>query len=132
MREKQTWPESAHFARETRRPPGYRYRHHGGHRHRGGPHACRGCPQRCGAHRARSPAPAVCCPPSQAPTSPRNPDDAFAAAVAAIACEGLAGQIAAARMGADDGVGSFRAYLLDAISTMNAAQLAAGAAIEEL
>lgn len=61
-----------------------------------------------------------------------NPDDAFAATVAAIACEGLAGQIAAARMGADDGVGSFRAYLLDAISSMGAAQLAAGAAIEEL
>ena len=61
-----------------------------------------------------------------------NPDDAFAATVAAIACEGLAGQIAAARMGADDGVGSFRAYLLDAISSMDAAQLAAGAAIEEL
>lgn len=61
-----------------------------------------------------------------------NPNDAFTATVAAIACEGLAGQVAAARMDASDGVGSFRTYLLDAISTMDAVQLAAGAAIEEL
>ena len=61
-----------------------------------------------------------------------NPEDVFAATVAAIAGEGLAGQVAAKRMGAQDGNGSFRTYLLDAICTMDAAQLAAGALVEEL
>lgn len=61
-----------------------------------------------------------------------NPDDAFTATVAAIAGEGLAGQIAAGRMGELDGNGSFRTYLLDAICNMDAEQLVSGAKIEEL
>lgn len=61
-----------------------------------------------------------------------NPDDIFDATVAAVAGHGLAGEIAAARMGAQDGNGSFRTYLLDAICNMDAATLAAGAKVEEL
>lgn len=61
-----------------------------------------------------------------------NPNDALTATVAAIAGEGLAGQVAARRMGELDGNGSFRTYLLDAICTMGAEQLEAGALIEEL
>ena len=61
-----------------------------------------------------------------------NPGDAFTSTVAAIAGEGLAGQIAASRMGAQDGNGTFRTYLLDAIFNMDAEQLAAGALAEEL
>ena len=61
-----------------------------------------------------------------------NPNDALTATVAAIAGEGLAGQVAAHRMGELDGNGSFRTYLLDAICTMGAEQLEAGALIEEL
>ena len=61
-----------------------------------------------------------------------NPADALAATVAAIAGEGLAGEVAYGRMGELDGNGSFRTYLLDAICNMDAAQLAAGAKVEEL
>lgn len=61
-----------------------------------------------------------------------NPDDPFTATVAAIAGEGLAGEIAASRMGELDGNGSFRTCLLDAICTMDAAKLEAGAKIQEL
>ena len=61
-----------------------------------------------------------------------NPEDIFTATVAAIAGEGLAGQVADARMSAQDGNGSFRTYLLDAIYTMDAAKLVAGALVEEL
>lgn len=61
-----------------------------------------------------------------------NPSDALTATVAAIAGEGLAGQVAARRMGELDGNGSFRTYLLDAICAMSAEQLEAGALIEEL
>lgn len=61
-----------------------------------------------------------------------NPNDVLTATVAAIAGEGLAGQVAARRMGELDGNGSFRTYLLDAICTMSAEQLEAGALIEEL
>lgn len=61
-----------------------------------------------------------------------NPDDRFTATVAAIAGEGLAGEIAASRMGELDGNGSFRTYLLDAICNMDAAQLESGAKIQEL
>lgn len=61
-----------------------------------------------------------------------NPDDVFDATVAAVAGHGLAGEIAAARMGERDGNGSFRTYLLDAICNMTADQLVAGAKIEEL
>lgn len=61
-----------------------------------------------------------------------NKHDALTATVAAIAGEGLAGQIARARMGELDGNGSFRTYLLDALYTMDAAALSQGARIEEL
>ena len=61
-----------------------------------------------------------------------NPASRLEAVVAAIAGEGLAGQIAASRMGELDGNGSFRTYLLDAICNMTAEQLAAGALVEEL
>ncbi|MCI6273143.1 MAG: hydroxyethylthiazole kinase [Coriobacteriaceae bacterium] len=61
-----------------------------------------------------------------------NANDLFSATVAVVACEGLAGQIAAERMGEKDGTGSFHTYLLDALSNMDAAQLESGALIEEL
>ncbi|MDY2777140.1 MAG: hydroxyethylthiazole kinase [Collinsella sp.] len=61
-----------------------------------------------------------------------NPQDRFAAVVAAIAGEGLAGQMASERMTSLDGNASFRTYLLDALYNMDAAQLAAGALIEEI
>ncbi len=61
-----------------------------------------------------------------------NPGDVFDATVAAVTGHGLAGEIAAARMGERDGNGSFRTYLLDAICTMDAATLATGAKVEEL
>ena len=61
-----------------------------------------------------------------------NPDDAFMAEVAAIAGEGLAGEVAASRMGALDGNGSFRTYLLDALYNMGAEELVAGARVERV
>lgn len=61
-----------------------------------------------------------------------NPDDVFSATVAAVAGHGLAGEVTAARMAPADGNGSFRTYLLDAICTMSADRLMAGAKIEEL
>lgn len=59
-----------------------------------------------------------------------NPDDALMAEVAAIAGEGLAGEVAASRMGTLDGNGSFRAYLLDALYNMGAEELVRGARVE--
>ncbi|MDO4848334.1 MAG: hydroxyethylthiazole kinase [Coriobacteriia bacterium] len=59
-----------------------------------------------------------------------NPDDTFMAEVAAIAGEGLAGEVAASRMGELDGNGSFRTYLLDALYNLSAEQLAGGARVE--
>ena len=61
-----------------------------------------------------------------------NKENALAAVVAAIAGEGLAGQIAAERMSPADGNGSFRTYLLDALYNMDARTLAEGARIEEV
>ena len=61
-----------------------------------------------------------------------NQGDPFTATVAAIAGEGLAGQMAAARMDELDGNASFRTYLLDAICNMTAEHLTAGAKVEEL
>ena len=61
-----------------------------------------------------------------------NTENLLEAVVAAIACEGLAGQQAAARMGSLDGNASFRTYLIDALYNMDAATLTAGAAVEEL
>lgn len=51
---------------------------------------------------------------------------------AAVACMGVAGQLAAARMEGADGTGSFRTYLLDALSTMDGDMLEAKAAIQEI
>ena len=61
-----------------------------------------------------------------------NKENTLAAVVAAIAGEGLAGQIAAERMSPADGNGSFRTYLLDALYNMDAQTLAEGARIEEV
>lgn len=61
-----------------------------------------------------------------------NADEPLTAAVAAVAAMGLAGQVAEARMGAADGNGSFRAYLLDALYTMDGRALAEGALVEAL
>ena len=61
-----------------------------------------------------------------------NPENMLAGVAAAIAGEGLAGQIAAARMTSVDGNGSFRTYLLDAIYNMDAAMLEQGALVQEV
>lgn len=58
--------------------------------------------------------------------------DPLEAAVAAVASMGLAGQVAAGRMGPSDGNGSFRTYLLDALYNQTGAELAAGALVEEV
>ena len=59
-----------------------------------------------------------------------NPETMVEAVAAAVAYEGLAGQIAAARMGAADGNGSFRTYLLDAMYNMDSDALEAGALVD--
>ena len=59
-----------------------------------------------------------------------NPANMLEAVVAAVAGSGLAGEIAAARMKPEDGNGSFRTYLLDAIYSMDAATLEQGARVE--
>lgn len=59
-----------------------------------------------------------------------NPESAMEAVAAAVAGEGLAGQIAAARMTPQDGNGSFRTYLLDAICNMTGDMLEQGANIQ--
>ena len=61
-----------------------------------------------------------------------NPEKPFEAVAAAVAGEGLAGEIAAARMVPQDGNGSFRTYLLDALFNLDAAQLVEGARVEEV
>ena len=61
-----------------------------------------------------------------------NPDRALEAVVAAVAGWGLAGEIAAGRMGERDGNASFRTYLIDAASLLTGEALAAGAKVEEL
>ena len=61
--------------------------------------------------------------------APENPLEAVTAAVALF---GLAGQRGADRMTAEDGVGSFRTYLLDALTTLTADELEAGARIEAI
>lgn len=60
------------------------------------------------------------------------PASPLVAAAAAVVSMGLAGEAAAARMGARDGNGSFRAYLIDALYNLDADTLAAGARVEEL
>ena len=61
-----------------------------------------------------------------------NPDARLEAVVAAVAGEGLAGQIAQERMTPTCGNGTFRTYLLDAIYNMTGEQLEKGALVEEL
>ncbi|HIY79445.1 MAG TPA: hydroxyethylthiazole kinase [Candidatus Olsenella excrementavium] len=61
-----------------------------------------------------------------------NPGRALDATAAAVAGWGLAGEVAAGRMGALDGNASFRTYLIDAAYNLTADQLAAGARVEEL
>ena len=56
-------------------------------------------------------------------------EDRLDAVVAAIACEGLAGQMAQARMSRHDGNASFRTYLIDAIFNMNGEALESGALV---
>ena len=59
-----------------------------------------------------------------------NPDRPLEAAAAAVVCMGLAGEQAAQRMHGPDGTGSFRVYLIDAVSTLTPEQLAKGARYE--
>ena len=54
------------------------------------------------------------------------------AALAAVVHMGLAGQVAAARMSGQDGTGSFHTYLMDALSNITGADIAAGALVEEV
>ena len=61
-----------------------------------------------------------------------NPQSMTDAVAAAVASEGLAGQVAAARMGKGDGNGSFRTYLLDALYNIDADKLEAGALVEQI
>lgn len=59
-----------------------------------------------------------------------NPKDTLEAITSAVAYHGLAGQVAEARMVQGDGTGTFRAYLIDALSNITPAELQAGAKIE--
>lgn len=61
-----------------------------------------------------------------------NKDSLLEAMVAAVAGMGLAGEMAAARMTPQDGNGSFRTYLLDALYNLTGDTLEAGAKVEEL
>lgn len=61
-----------------------------------------------------------------------NPHNLLEATVAAVVAMGQAGQIAAERMGGMDGNGSFRTYVLDALTRMDGAALDAGARVEAL
>ena len=61
-----------------------------------------------------------------------NPGRSLEAVVAAVAGWGLAGEVAAGRMGKRDGNASFRTYLIDAASLLTGEALAAGAKVEEL
>lgn len=59
-----------------------------------------------------------------------NPGQELQAAAAAVCAMGLAGEQAAARMQGQDGTGSFRTYLLDALSRMQGPDLEKGARYE--
>lgn len=59
-----------------------------------------------------------------------NPDTPLEAAAAAVCMMGLCGQQAALRCGGQDGSGSFRVYLIDAISTLTPDELEQGARYE--
>ncbi|AEB07328.1 hydroxyethylthiazole kinase [Coriobacterium glomerans PW2] len=59
-------------------------------------------------------------------------DERLDAVVSAVACMGIAGEVARARMDALDGSGSFRIYLIDAICNMDAPTLDRRARVEVL
>lgn len=61
-----------------------------------------------------------------------NPQEPLEAALAAVVCEGLAGQIAANRMTGLDGNASFRTYLIDALSKLDGDALEAGALVSRV
>lgn len=61
-----------------------------------------------------------------------NPDHTLKAMTTAVAFHGLAGQVAEARMAKGDGTGTFRTYLIDALSNITPAELQTGANIEEI
>lgn len=58
--------------------------------------------------------------------------DRVEAAVAAVSAMGLAGQVAASRLKPEDGNGSFRTYLLDAIYNLTGEGLEQGALVERV
>lgn len=59
-----------------------------------------------------------------------NPDQPPEAAAAAVCAMGLCGEIAHARLGPEDGNGSYRAYILDAVCRLTPEQLEKGARYE--
>ncbi|HAZ06360.1 MAG TPA: hydroxyethylthiazole kinase [Acetobacterium sp.] len=60
-----------------------------------------------------------------------NPDDLLLATAAAVSCMGLCGELAFARVAVEQaGTASFRTYLIDAMSRMDAQTLAGGIKIE--
>lgn len=60
-----------------------------------------------------------------------NPDDLLLATAAAVSCMGLCGELAFAKVEAEQaGTASFRTYLIDAMSQMDAQTLAGGVKIE--
>ncbi|UYO62488.1 hydroxyethylthiazole kinase [Acetobacterium wieringae] len=60
-----------------------------------------------------------------------NPDDLLLATAAAVSCMGLCGELAFAKVAAEQaGTASFRTYLIDAMSRMDAQTLAGGIKIE--
>lgn len=61
-----------------------------------------------------------------------NPNAVLEATLAAVCLAGLAGQTAESRMGDQDGNGSFRTYLLDALCRIDPTVLAQGALVEEI
>lgn len=61
-----------------------------------------------------------------------RPEDTLEAMVAAVTHMGLAGQIAESRLQQGEGTGSFRTYLIDALSAIDGALLASGARVEQV
>ena len=59
-----------------------------------------------------------------------NPDRPLEAAAAAVCAMGLCGEIAHARLGPEDGNGSYRTYLMDAVCRLTPEQLEKGARYE--
>ncbi|MGN0071489.1 MAG: hydroxyethylthiazole kinase [Atopobiaceae bacterium] len=59
-------------------------------------------------------------------------DDVYAASVAGISMMGICGEKARARMAGEDGTGSFRTYLIDALSNIQGKDLVAAAKVADL